>query len=123
MVLEAACLNSDDVDAISLSANGNYGMDRSEALGCQQVFNGKLSTIPVTSTKSMLGEGLGASGAIQAIDAIESLADGCLPGIPGSVHLSADSQFGAVASEIRHIDAMNLLVSSVGLDGPVVPWS
>jgi 3-oxoacyl-[acyl-carrier-protein] synthase II len=115
--LDDASLHSTRVEAISLSANGNYLTDRAEAFGLETVFNGGLSALPVTATKSMVGESMGASAGIQAIDAIETMSRGSLPGTQG--HTSADSAIplGAISTKCREIKLQNFLVSSVGLDG------
>jgi 3-oxoacyl-[acyl-carrier-protein] synthase II len=117
MALDEANLRPADVGALSVSANGNYFTDASEAFGCEQVFNGKLSALPVTGIKSMLGESMGASAATQAIDAIATLHDGRLPGIPGAAERPCDLPLGSVSAECRSIRPANLLISSVGLDG------
>ena len=57
-----------EVDCISASANGSIQTDKDEALAIKTLWNGYHSLIPVTAIKSMIGETLGASGAIQAVD-------------------------------------------------------
>src|SRR5207248_758724 len=69
---EDAEVSPAEIACVSASANGSAVMDKEEAVALKAVFNGKGSQIPVTSIKSMLGETLGASGAVQAIDLIES---------------------------------------------------
>jgi 3-oxoacyl-[acyl-carrier-protein] synthase II len=115
--LDDVKLGLENVDAISVSANGNHFADRAEAIGCERAFKGNLPSLPVTGIKSMVGESMGASAAIQAIDAIETLHDGRLPGIPGFAGRDGDPPLGSVSSQSREIKPKNLLISSVGLDG------
>ncbi|MEM6454435.1 MAG: beta-ketoacyl synthase N-terminal-like domain-containing protein [Acidobacteriota bacterium] len=67
------------IDAISSAARGATDGDRHEADALAQVFGERCP--PVTALKAMLGECLGASGALQAVDLIESMRSGGLPGV------------------------------------------
>ena len=104
------------IDAISASANGNRFNDQCEAQGIRRAFNGRSGMLPITATKSMIGESLGASGAIQAADMVETLLDGRLAGVR---EFQANDSFPlpAISSSYRTIEPRNCLVNSVGLDG------
>jgi 3-oxoacyl-[acyl-carrier-protein] synthase II len=115
--LDDAALHAKDIDAISLSANGHRFTDRSEAFGCEQIFNGRLATLPVTAIKSMVGESMGASAGVQAIDVIETMSDGSFPGTPGLEILDHELPFGSMSMDCRQFKLSNCLISSVGLDG------
>jgi 3-oxoacyl-[acyl-carrier-protein] synthase II len=115
--LDEARLDPADVDALSASANGNRIVDQSEAVGWQQVFNGRLRTLPITAVKSMLGESLGASAALQAVDVVAALGDGRWPGIPGFTASGACRPRGSISHHCRRIAVRNCLLTSVGLDG------
>ncbi len=115
--LRDAQLSPSAIDAVSASANGNSFLDRCEALGIQRTFNGRSGAMPVTALKSMLGESLGAAGAIQAVDMIETLRDGRLPGVHGFQPENESFPLQSVSSACRTIELENCLIKSVGLDG------
>jgi len=71
-----------DVDALSTSASGGR-VDGCEARGLAAVFGERAAELPVTAVKGALGEGLGASAALQTLVLLEAMAAGELPGIPG----------------------------------------
>ncbi len=105
------------IDAVSASANGNRFNDECEALGIKRTFNGRSGTMPVTAPKSMLGESLGASAAIQVVDVIETLRDGRLPGVRGFQHPDESFPLQSLSSSCQTIEPGNCLINSVGLDG------
>ncbi len=73
----------EDLAFASLAANGSPEGDREEAAGLAAALGGRAGALPVAALRALLGEPLGAGGALQAIDALETWRDGCLPGVPG----------------------------------------
>lgn len=65
------------VGHISAHATGTRGNDGAEALAIDRCFGGR--TPPVTATKGVTGHVLGAGGALQAMVALLSAADGLVP--------------------------------------------
>ena len=64
----------------------------------------------------MTGEALGASGAFQALTAIESMRTGRLPGVFGLTHL--DRAIGINASALtRDVPAKHALITAVAPEG------
>jgi 3-oxoacyl-[acyl-carrier-protein] synthase II len=72
-----------EVGFVSAAANGSPEGDRQEAAGLAAALGEHAAAVPVAAIRAMLGEPLGAGGALQAIDALETWRDGSLPGIPG----------------------------------------
>jgi 3-oxoacyl-[acyl-carrier-protein] synthase II len=106
-----------EIDCLSASANGSPKGDRREAQGVAAVFDGLLKRLPVTAIKSMLGETLGASGAMQVIDLIATMLDGELPGIRRLREVEADFPLNMAGPDNWDIDLRAGLVNSIGLDG------
>jgi len=106
-----------EVECLSASANGSPRGDRSEARAAAQVFGDHARRLSVTAIKSMLGETLGASGALQTVDALETLAGGVLPGIAGLEEVEEDFPLASARPGSQDVDVVNALVNSVGLDG------
>lgn len=65
------------IDAIFASANSSIKLDKEEAMGIGDVFGKDVG--PVTSIKSMVGETMGASGALSLISAVLSMKNGIIP--------------------------------------------
>jgi 3-oxoacyl-[acyl-carrier-protein] synthase II len=115
--LYEAMLRAYEVEAFSASANGSPGGDRREALAVAEVFGDHAQTMPVAAVKSMLGETLGASGAMQVVAALETMRDGRLPGIPQLEEVEEDFPLALAGPARQEDDVSNVLVNSVGLDG------
>ena len=81
LALSDARMTGDQIDCLSMSANGSVRMDRREARAVVVSLDGRSKKIPVTAIKSMLGETLGASGALQTVAMVEAMRDGVIPGI------------------------------------------
>lgn len=112
-----AGLSPEDIDCVSASANGSVQGDRYEALALASFFGDAASRLPVTAIKSMLGDTLGASGAIQAIDFIETMKDGMLPGIPTLEQNEAGFPFPQVGCHTQSVDLRTGLLNAVSADG------
>ena len=79
MALEDAGLNPDDVDYINAHGTSTPLNDEYETMAIKSVFEEEAYRIPVSSTKSMTGHLLGASGAIEAAVSVLAISDGVLP--------------------------------------------
>ena len=69
----------DDVGYISAHGTGTQVNDITEAAAIHQVFGSRASQIPVSSTKSLHGHSIGASGALEALATIIGLKENLLP--------------------------------------------
>lgn len=108
-----------DIDCISASANGSIETDRQEALAIASLFGSQRPEVPVTALKSVVGEVLGASGALQVIDMVETIRTQLLPGIRG---LEASDPLLPALNYCRSSRKFSLrrsLITSVGIDGNV----
>jgi len=120
---DAGAMGSEPIGFVSAAANGSPAGDRQEAAGLAAGLaaarGSRAPEVPVAAIKAMLGESLGAGGAFQAIDALETWRSGSLPGIPG---LEAEPGLGlALGRESRSIEDMRgaglALLSARGFDG------
>ncbi|OLE50909.1 MAG: hypothetical protein AUG51_25760 [Acidobacteria bacterium 13_1_20CM_3_53_8] len=106
-----------EIQCLSASANGSRQGDRDEAQALVATFSSNSHRLPVTAIKSMLGETLGASGAMQALDMVETMRDGVLPGTINLGETEDDFPFPWISTVRRKIDPHNGLINSVGFDG------
>lgn len=110
-------IRPDEVSCISASANGSVFADRNEALAIRAAFNGSGDVVPVTAIKSMVGEALGASGALQTVALLESMQTGVLPGIRGLEQTGPEIPALNLCRRKQDIQPGFGLVNSVGFDG------
>ena len=74
LALQDAGLTPDDVDFVNAHGTGTPLNDASEAAALRAVFGDRVSSIPVTSTKSLIGHLLGSAGAVEAVCTVSGLA-------------------------------------------------
>ena len=117
LALKDAGLGPEDIDSVSSGANGRVKEDLQEALGIAAALGKRAAAAPVTAVKSMLGEALGASGALQAVAALGTLRDGMLPGIPQLGRLAEGFPLPGVAAERREVGARTVLLTAAGSGG------
>ena len=110
-------IHAAEVSCISASANGSVFADRNEALAIRAAFNGSGDAVPVTAIKSMVGEALGASGALQAVALLQSMQTGVLPGIRGLEQPGPEIPALNLCRRQQEINAGSGLINSVGFDG------
>lgn len=119
MALKDSSMGPSDINCLSASANGSVLADRNEALAIHTLFNGSADLLPVTAIKSMLGEVLGASGALQAVDLLQSLRSHILPGIACLENPGSDMPALHFCRRKQTLSGNFGLVNSVGIDGNV----
>jgi 3-oxoacyl-[acyl-carrier-protein] synthase II len=86
--LEEARVRPNDVGYVCSCANGTPGLDRMEARILKEVFGEDARRVPVSSTKSMIGETFSASGSLAVSAAVGAIRQGFVP--PTVNHRQAD---------------------------------
>lgn len=111
--LHMADLKVDDISAISGFGNGLKEIDDEEISSYKRLFNEKLSSLPIMSTKKRMGEGRAATAMLSAIDAALVLSD--------SVKTYKDCYLidgdKITTTAINSADMKYILVTSYGLGG------
>jgi 3-oxoacyl-[acyl-carrier-protein] synthase II len=74
LALADAGVEADDVDFVNAHGTGTPLNDASEAAALKAVFGDRIRSIPVTSTKSLIGHLLGSAGAVEAVCTVLGLA-------------------------------------------------
>jgi 3-oxoacyl-[acyl-carrier-protein] synthase II len=77
LAIQRAGLQPSDIGYINAHGTSTPHNDRTETQAIRSVFGDHVP--PVSSTKSMTGHLIGASGAVEAIICIKSILEGCLP--------------------------------------------
>src|SRR6185295_19413840 len=117
LALDDAGVAPERIDVLSASASGSVAVDRWEALGVAAALGPRAAALPVTAVKSMLGEAMGASGALQAVALLGTLDDGALPGIHGLASTEPGFPLAGAVAEGRRIEVRRALLTAVGADG------
>ena len=73
----------EDVGYISAHGTGTQANDSTEAAAIHQVFGARALKIPISSTKSLHGHSIGASGALEALATVLGLSENLLPANAG----------------------------------------
>jgi 3-oxoacyl-[acyl-carrier-protein] synthase II len=79
MALASAKANPEDVGYISAHGTGTHLNDLSETRAVKGAFGDLAHKIPISSTKSMTGHMMGATGALEVIFCVQAIRDGILP--------------------------------------------
>lgn len=79
LALESAKINSDAVGYISAHGTGTALNDLSETKAVKAAFGAQAYKVPMSSTKSMTGHMMGATGALEAIFCVQAIREGLLP--------------------------------------------
>jgi 3-oxoacyl-[acyl-carrier-protein] synthase II len=79
MALDEAGMTPDDVDHINAHGTSTQANDKAETLAIKTLFGERAASIPITSTKSVVGHTIGAAGAIEAVACMLTLRDQYIP--------------------------------------------
>lgn len=115
--LEDAQLNPDQVDYINAHGTGTVVNDPTETRAIKHVFGDKAYGIPISSTKSMIGHCMGASGSLEAIACVKSLQEGILHPTINLEEPDPACDLDYIPGESREVDIQITLSNSFGLGG------
>jgi beta-ketoacyl-acyl-carrier-protein synthase II len=79
MAVDSAGANMDEVGYINAHGTGTPLNDKSETRAVKAAFGELAYEIPISSTKSMTGHMMGATGALEAIFCVQAVREGILP--------------------------------------------
>jgi 3-oxoacyl-[acyl-carrier-protein] synthase II len=117
LALEDAGLTIDDVDYINAHGTSTPLNDKSETAAIKSVFGEQAYSVPISSTKSMTGHLLGASGAVEAVACVLAIRKGI---IPATVHYQTpdpECDLDYVPNEARPATLENVMSNSFGFGG------
>jgi nodulation protein E len=115
LALEDGALLPDEIGYINAHGTGTRANDPTEAEAIRNVFGA--GAPPVSSTKSMHGHAMGASGAIEIVCSIVALREGFLPPTINLLQRDPECDLDHVANEPRKARVGAFLSNSFGFGG------
>ena len=121
--LDDAGVTPGEIDHVNAHGTGTVANDKAESAALIEVFGERARSIPVTSTKSMIGHCMGASGALEAIATLAALDAQIVPPTINVTQVAEDCPIDPTPNVARP-HAMRLATSNSfgfgGLNGVLV---
>lgn len=115
--LENARVELDEIDYINAHGTSTPINDASETKAIKAVFGEQAYNIPISSTKSMVGHSLGASGSLEAIVCINSINDNLLHPTINQEESDPDCDLDYIPNVARETEVNITLSNSFGFGG------
>lgn len=115
--LKDAKLDPSDIDYINAHGSSTLLNDLTETKAIKSVFGHEAYETPISSTKSMLGHAMGATGALEAIACTLAIQDGWIPPTINYQTPDPECDLDYVPNEARQVKMRNALSNSFGLGG------
>lgn len=115
--LEDAHVSPDKIDYINAHGTSTPLNDAMETYAIKQLFGEKAYDIPISSSKSVLGHAMGASGAIEAIFCVQALQHGVIPPTWNYETPDPDCDLDYVPNAPRKKDLQTVMSNSFGMGG------
>ncbi len=115
--LAAAGVAASDVDYINAHGTSTPLGDIAETAAVKRVFGNGAGSVPVSSTKSMLGHLIGAAGSTEAIICVKALQDGVVPPTTNYENPDPKCDLDYVPGSPRELRLETVLSNSFGFGG------
>lgn len=117
LAIEDANLKPHEIDYINAHGTSTPINDRIETLAIKTLFGDYAYQLPISSTKSMIGHLLGASGAVEGIAAIKAITEGTIHPTTNYEYPDPDCDLDYVPNAARRKDVRAALSNSFGFGG------
>jgi 3-oxoacyl-[acyl-carrier-protein] synthase II len=115
--LDDAGLGIEHIDYINAHGTSTFLNDKSETAAIKTVFGESAYQVPISSTKSMTGHLLGASGALEAMICTKVLQDQILPPTINYETPDPECDLDYVPNSARKVEVNHILSNSFGFGG------
>ncbi len=106
-----------EVGYISAHGTGTQANDTTEAAAIHEVFGDRASKIPISSTKSLHGHSIGASGALEALATVLALHECLLPANAGVTQIDPSLNLDVILGAPRKTTPNLVLSNSLAFGG------
>ena len=117
LALEDAQLGIEDISYINAHGTSTPLNDKSETAAIKKVFGEQAYQIPVSSTKSMTGHLLGASGALEAMICVKVINEGYIPPTINYETPDPECDLDYVPNQARPASVDHIMSNSFGFGG------
>ncbi len=115
--LEEAGVQPEEVDYINAHGTSTPLNDPSETRAIKAVFGEHAYRVPISSTKSMIGHALGASGALESLACVMTLQTGIIHPTINQEQPDPECDLDYVPNKARRADVRTVLKNSFGFGG------
>ncbi|MDP3185798.1 MAG: beta-ketoacyl-ACP synthase II [Anaerolineales bacterium] len=117
LALENASLRPQDIDYINAHGTSTLLNDKSETAAIKTTFGAQAYRIPISSTKSMTGHLLGASGALEAAVCVQVIQEGLMPPTINYETPDPECDLDYVPNQTRQKNVRHVMSNSFGFGG------
>lgn len=117
LAIRDAGASEDDVDYINAHGTATIANDVTETNAIKAVFGSRATQLPISSTKSMHGHAMGASGAIEIAASLVALNDGVIPPTINLINPDPACDLDYVRNVARRGNVRLFLSNSFGFGG------
>lgn len=117
LALQDANLNPEDIGYINAHGTSTRLNDKSETAAVKAVFGEYAYHVPISSTKSMTGHLLGASGSLEAVVCVKVLNEHILPPTINYENMDPECDLDYVPNKARSAEPRYVMSNSFGFGG------
>lgn len=117
LALQDAGLDPQDIGYINAHGTSTRLNDKSETAAVKTVFGKGAYKVPISSTKSMTGHLLGASGSLEAVVCAKVLNEGILPATINYENPDPECDLDYVPNVVRRLSPNHVMSNSFGFGG------
>jgi 3-oxoacyl-[acyl-carrier-protein] synthase II len=117
LALQQAHLKPEDIDYLNAHGTSTKRNDITETKAIKSLFGKHAYKVPISSTKSMLGHTIGASGAIEAVVSVLAIQNGIIPPTINLESTDPECDLDYVPNVARQKPVRTVLSNSFGFGG------